>query len=113
MKPCISVVMPVWNGETFLREAIDSILSQTFADFELIIVDDGSTDGTAKILASYPDARLRVFRLDHAGIVVALNFGAAQARGTWIARQDADDISWPGRLEAQWKALQLNPHAVL
>ena len=113
MKPRISVVMPVWNGEAYLREAIDSILFQTFTDFELIIVDDGSTDGTAKILASYHDARLRVFRLDHAGIVVALNFGIAQAKAEWIARQDADDVSLPHRLEAQWKALQLNPHAVL
>lgn len=113
MKPRISVVMPVWNGEAYLREAIDSIVSQTFTDFELIIVDDGSTDGTAKILASYHDARLRVFRLDHAGIVVALNFGIAQAKAEWIARQDADDVSLPHRLEAQWKALQLNPQAVL
>ena len=113
MKPRISVVMPVWNGEAYLREAIDSILFQTFTDFELIIVDDGSTDGTAKILASYHDARVRVFRLDHAGIVVALNFGIAQAKAEWIARQDADDVSLPTRLEKQWKALQLNPHAVL
>jgi glycosyltransferase involved in cell wall biosynthesis len=113
MTPRISIIMPVWNGEAYLREAMDSILSQTFTDFELIIVDDGSTDGTAKILASYHDARVRVFRLDHAGIVVALNFGIAQAKAEWIARQDADDVSLPTRLEKQWKALQLNPHAVL
>jgi glycosyltransferase involved in cell wall biosynthesis len=113
MKPRISVVMPVWNGEAYLREAIGSILSQTFTDFELIVVDDGSSDGTPKILASYHDVRVRVFRLDHAGIVVALNFGIAQAKAEWIARQDADDVSLPHRLEAQWRALQLNPHAVL
>jgi glycosyltransferase involved in cell wall biosynthesis len=112
-QPRISVVMPVWNGEKYLAAAVDGILNQTFRDFEFIIVDDGSTDGTAKILASYHDARLRIFRLDHAGIVVALNFGLAQARGAWIARQDADDISLPHRLEAQWKILELNPHAVL
>lgn len=105
--------MPVWNGEVFLREAINSILSQTFTDFELIVVDDGSTDGTPAILVSYSDSRLKVCRLQHAGIVVALNTGIAQARGEWIARQDADDISQPQRLEAQWKALQFNPQAVL
>ena len=113
MKSRISVVMPVWNGETFLREAIDSILSQTFTDFELIVVDDGSTDRTPAILASCSDSRLKVCRLQHAGIVVALNTGIAQARGAWIARQDADDISLPQRLETQWQALQLNPRAVL
>jgi len=112
-QPRISVVMPVWNGEQYLAAAVDSILNQTFRDFEFIIVDDGSTDGTAKILASYHVVRMQVSRLDLAGIVAALNFGIAQARGAWIARQDADDISLPQRLEAQWKALQHNPHAVL
>jgi len=105
--------MPVWNGEKFLAAAVDSLLAQTFTDFELLVMDDGSTDRTPEILKSYTDPRLRVQRLDHAGIVVALNFGIAQAKAKWIARQDADDISRPGRLEAQWKALQLNPHAVL
>jgi glycosyltransferase involved in cell wall biosynthesis len=111
--PRISVVMPVWNGEKYLAAAVDSILAQTLADFEFIVVDDGSTDGTAKILASYHDPRLRIFRREHAGIVVALNFGMAQARAAWIARQDADDISLPRRLEAQWQTLQLNSQAVL
>jgi glycosyltransferase involved in cell wall biosynthesis len=111
--PQISVVMPVWNGERYLREAVDSILAQTFADFEFIVVDDGSTDATTEILASYHDPRLRSFRLDHAGIVVALNSGIAQARGGWIARQDADDVSKPDRLEKQRAALNRNPGAVL
>jgi glycosyltransferase involved in cell wall biosynthesis len=113
MTPRISIIMPVWNGEKFLAAAVDSLLAQTFTDFELLVIDDGSTDRTPEILKGYTDPRLRVQRLDHAGIVVALNFGVAQARGAWIARQDADDISRPRRLEAQWKALQLNPHAVL
>lgn len=111
--PAISVLMPVWNGEKYLAEAVESILSQSFGDFELIVVDDGSTDSTPAILSRYPDERLRVFRLDHAGIVSALNFGIAQARAPWIARQDADDISLPGRLESQWRAVAKNPSAVL
>lgn len=113
MNPLVSVVMPVWNGEEFLGAAIDSLLAQTFRDFELIVVDDGSTDRTPAILKSYADARLRVYRLDHAGIVTALNHGLAHARADWIARQDADDLSQPDRLEKQWAALSRQPSAVL
>lgn len=113
MDPVVSVVMPVWNGEKYLVAAVDSILAQTFTDFELIVVDDGSTDDTAKILKSYDDPRLRIEGLDHAGIVVALNHGLAKARGNWIARQDADDISSPQRFAKQWQALNAQPQAVL
>jgi len=105
--------MPVWNGEKYLAASVDSILGQTYRDFEFLIVDDGSTDGTAKILASYHDPRLRIIRTGHAGIVSALNLGLAQARADWIARQDADDISRPRRLEILWRALQRHPGAVL
>ena len=97
MQPRISILMPVWNGEKFLAAAVDSLLAQTFTDFELLVVDDGSTDATPEILRAYSDPRLRVVRLDHAGIVVALNHGLAQARAEWIARQDADDLSEPRR----------------
>jgi glycosyltransferase involved in cell wall biosynthesis len=113
MNPLVSVVMPVWNGEKYLAPAIAGILAQTFGDFEFIIVDDGSSDSTPAILQSYADPRIRVIRLDHVGIVTALNCGIAQARGAWIARQDADDISLPRRLEMQWAALARNPKAVL
>ena len=112
MKPRISVVMPVWNGEAYLREAIDSILSQTFTDFELIIVDDGSTDGTAEILQSCRDERIRIVQEGHLGFVGAVNRGVAAARTEWIARQDADDVSLPTRLEKQWEAIQKQPAAV-
>ncbi len=112
MKPCISVVMPVWNGEAYLREAIDSILSQTFTDFELIIVDDGSTDGTAEILQSYRDERIRIVQEGRLGFVGAVNRGVAAARAEWIARQDADDVSLPTRLKKQWEAIQKQPAAV-
>jgi glycosyltransferase involved in cell wall biosynthesis len=112
MKPRISVVMPVWNGEAYLREAIDSILSQTFTDFELIVIDDGSTDGTAQILQSYRDTRIRIIQEGHLGFVGAVNRGVAAARAEWIARQDADDVSLPTRLEKQWEAIQKRPTAV-
>jgi glycosyltransferase involved in cell wall biosynthesis len=115
MPPKISIIMPVWNGEKFLREAVDSVLNQTFADWELILIDDGSTDATPEILRAYAkaDSRVRAHRLDHAGIVVALNHGLAEAKGDWIARLDADDISEPIRLERQWEAVNRHPRAVL
>jgi hypothetical protein len=100
--PAISVVMPVHDGERFLAEAIASILGQTFTSLELIVVDDGSTDGTAAILDREKDRRLRVHRLgQNQGITRALNDGCRQARGRFIARMDADDVSVPGRLETQ------------
>lgn len=113
MNPLVSVVMPVWNGEKYLAPAVDSILAQTFRNFEFIIVDDGSTDDTSNILKSYSDSRLQVHRLNHTGIVTALNHGIAHARSAWIARQDADDVSLPQRLEKQWVALKRSPQAVL
>jgi glycosyltransferase involved in cell wall biosynthesis len=111
--PIISVLMPVWNGAEYLREAIEGILNQTFSNFEFIVVDDGSTDGTSGILSSYKDPRLKVFRREHAGIVSALNFGAAQVQGNWIARQDADDVSHPNRLELQWLSVKKRPDVAL
>jgi glycosyltransferase involved in cell wall biosynthesis len=113
MTPLISIIMPVWNGEAYLAEAVDSLLAQTFTDFELLVIDDGSTDRTPEILRRYADPRLRVLRLEHAGIVVALNHGLANARADWVARLDADDLSEPHRLERQWQAVKQHPHAVL
>ncbi|HEY5345943.1 MAG TPA: glycosyltransferase family 2 protein, partial [Verrucomicrobiae bacterium] len=113
MAPRISIIMPVWNGEKFLAAAVDSLLAQTFSDFELLVIDDGSTDRTPEILRAYADPRLRVLRLDHGGIVVALNHGLSQAGADWIARLDADDISLPRRLELQWQAVNRRPRTVL
>jgi len=107
----ISFVMPVWNGEKYLREAVDSVLAQTFKDFELIIVDDGSTDATVSILESYQDERIRIVKQSRKGFVAAVNRGVAEARSEWIARHDADDISSPLRLEKQWNAIQRHPDA--
>src|SRR6185295_10463581 len=103
--PQISVLMPTWNAAQFIAEAVESVLAQTLTDFEFIVVDGGSTDRTLGILSRYQDARLRVLSAPSAGIVPALNFGIEQARAPWIARQDADDISLPRRLEVQWTTL--------
>ena len=94
--------MPVYNGERYLREAVESILRQTFSDFEFLIIDDGSRDGTSAILRSYRDDRIRVFENEHnLGLIAALNKGLQMARGEYVARMDADDISLPRRLERQ------------
>jgi glycosyltransferase involved in cell wall biosynthesis len=113
MPPKLSVVLPVWNGEKYIAEAVESVLRQTFAHFELLVIDDGSTDATAAILASYDDPRIKIHRLAHGGIVQALNFGVAQSQAEWIARQDADDRSLPERFAMQWQALQEHKNAVL
>jgi glycosyltransferase involved in cell wall biosynthesis len=111
--PHVSVVMTVWNGEKHIAESIDSILKQAYQDLELIVVDDGSTDGTCRVVETFQDPRLRLFRRPHCGIVPSANFGVAQARGPYIARLDADDISLPDRLARQVEALERNPSAVL
>jgi len=107
-EPLISVVLPVYNGEKYLIEAIDSILVQTFVDFELIMIDDGSTDGSYRILQEYEnrDARLRVFTRKNQGLVATLNEGIELARGKWIARMDQDDIALPQRFEKQLSWLE-------
>jgi glycosyltransferase involved in cell wall biosynthesis len=107
----VSVVLPVRDGERFLREAIESILRQTYADLELVVVDDGSTDGTVEVLESFRDDRLRLFWQEPLGLVVALQRGVAEARAAFVARMDADDVSEPERLERQVELLRLRPRA--
>jgi glycosyltransferase involved in cell wall biosynthesis len=109
MTPQISIVMPVYNGEAFLRESLNSIICQTFSDFELIVIDDGSTDRTSAILSGCNDPRLRVARLEHAGLPAALNEGLRLARAEWIARIDHDDLMVPNRLERQLAYLSEHP----
>jgi glycosyltransferase involved in cell wall biosynthesis len=99
--PKVSVLLPVRNGMPFLPAAIDSVLNQTFGDFELIAIDDGSTDGTADYLQQLADRRVRVLSPRTAGLASALNAGLAVARGRYLARQDADDWSAPDRLARQ------------
>jgi len=102
IEPRISVLMPVYNGRDFLRPAVESILAQKFEDFELIIVDDGSTDDSREIIRGYRDPRIRLFAADHAGLTASLNRGGKACRGPFIARMDADDIAAPDRFEAQY-----------
>jgi glycosyltransferase involved in cell wall biosynthesis len=97
--------MSVNNGEKYLREAVDSILAQTLTDFEFIIVDDGSTDGTVDILRTYSDPRIRTVRQENRGLTKSLNRGIGVSRGEFIARQDADDRSFPERLATQLEFL--------
>ena len=110
--PVISVVMSVYNGEKYLREAIESILGQTFIDFEFIIINDGSTDESAAIISSYNDTRIRLIQQENKGLAPALNVGLKVARGKYIARMDADDISLPGRFEKQFNFLESHPECV-
>ena len=113
--PLISVVMPVWNAERYLAEAIDSVLSQTHTRFELVIVDDGSEDRSREIIARYAesDARLRPIYAAHRGLVATLNAGCRAAHGHYIARLDSDDIALPERLEAQVRFLEENSQVAL
>ena len=106
--PRVSVVLPVWNAVTTIRRAVDSILNQSFTDLELIVLDDGSTDGTTKLLAGISDCRLRVLSGPHAGVAAAMNQAVAKARAPLIARMDADDFAPPCRIE--WQLDHLDAH---
>lgn len=108
--PSISVVMPVYNASQFLQQAIDSILGQTYTDFEFIIINDGSTDDTESIIQSYADSRIKYFSNPlNLGIVETLNKGIDLAQGKYLARMDADDIALPERLEKQQRLMEDNP----
>lgn len=102
MTPKVTILMAVYNGQAYLRECIDSVLNQTFKDFEFLIVNDGSTDSTLDIIKSYKDERIRLLRNEkNLSQVASLNLGLEHAKGEYIARIDADDIMLPNRLERQ------------
>lgn len=107
----VSVLMPVYNGEKHLKEAVESILNQTYSNFEFIIINDGSTDGTAEILERYRqrDYRIQVYGQSNHGLVMSLNRGLELAQGKYIARMDADDISLPERFAAQVSFMEKHP----
>ncbi len=106
----ISVLMPVYNTkEEYLRTSIESILNQTFTDFEFIIVNDGSTNNAEEVILSYKDDRIKYFKQENQGIVGALNNAWSKASGKYIARMDSDDIAYPERFAKQIKFLEENP----
>ncbi len=113
--PTVSVVMPVYNARRYVAHAIRSVRAQTFPDWELLIFDDGSTDGTREILGEYAarDTRIRLFLNEHMGYVTWLNEGLRQARGTFWARMDADDVALPLRFEKQVAYLRQHPECVV
>ena len=109
--PKVSVYMPVYNiKEEWLREAIESILNQTFSDFEFIIINDGSTNNAEEVILSYKDSRIRYYKQENQGYIAASNKGLELAQGEYIAKMDSDDISLPTRLEKQVEYLDNNPN---
>ena len=109
-KPMITVLMSVYNGEKYLKEAIDSILTQTFEDFEFLIINDGSTDSSVEIIEAYDDPRIRLVNNEkNLKLIASLNKGISLARGKYIARMDSDDVSMPERFEKEVKFLEGNP----
>lgn len=108
-RPGVSVLMSVHNGEPWVSAAVESVLGQTFGDFELIVVDDGSTDRTGEILDRFRDPRLRVVHQSHQGLTRSLNRALAVARAPLVARMDADDVSLPERLSRQVAFLEAHP----
>jgi len=115
MKPTVSVLLPVYNAERYVESAVRSILTQTFRDFELIIINDGSTDGSKAILEKLAaeDSRIVLISRPNTGYVVALNEAISRSRGLLLARMDSDDISLPTRFEKQVQHLSQNPRCVL
>lgn len=111
--PLISVVIPVYNGEKTIRQTLESVLNQTFTDFEVIVINDGSQDTTLEIVANIADPRLKVFSYPNAGQAASRNRGLSQARGEFIAFLDADDLWTSDKLEAQLRVLQENPQAAV
>jgi len=111
--PMITILMPAYNAQKYIAAAITSALNQSFTDFELLIINDGSTDDTQKIIHSFNDKRIRLINQSNQGVSAALNHGLTKANANYIARFDADDISYPLRLEKQYHFLIENPEYIL
>ncbi|MGC4031250.1 MAG: glycosyltransferase [Tepidisphaeraceae bacterium] len=115
MTPAVSILMSVYNGQAYLAEAMESLLAQSFRDFELIVIDDGSTDRSPAILAKFAekDARIRRITQANAGLTVSLNRAAKLAKASLLAHMDPDDVAVPNRLEKQVAFLNANPQIIL
>lgn len=109
----ITVLMPAYNAAKYIAEAIWSVLEQTFTDFELLIINDGSTDSTVAEIHKFNDPRIRLIESSHQGIATALNKGLQEAKGNYIARFDADDICYPDRLRIQYNFMIAHPEYIL
>src|SRR5262249_4651515 len=109
--PRVSVIIPAWNAARTILETVRSVQAQTFRDFELIVVDDGSTDDTLDVLAAVDDPRLAVYSYDNGGLATARTRGTARASGELVSFVDADDLWTPDKLEAQIAALSARPGA--
>lgn len=109
----VSVILPLYNAEKFIKLAVDSVLNQTYKNFELIIINDGSTDNSYKIVSEISDSRILLINQENLGLAATLNKCLKLAKGDLIARMDADDICEPNRLELQVKCFQKNPNLVL
>jgi len=111
-KSQLTVILPVRNGEKFVAAAVASVLNQTFREFELWVLENGSDDGTAQIVRSIKDSRIKVFELGPVGVQGALQYGIENAPTEWLARMDADDLMFPNRLEMQMNFIKKNPRLV-
>ncbi|PZV06832.1 MAG: glycosyl transferase family A [Leptolyngbya sp.] len=109
--PTVSVVVPVYNGEATLAKTLESILNQTFSDLEVVVIDDGSTDGTLAVLSNFKDPRIKIFSYENGGLPVARNRGINRATGEFISFIDADDLWSIDKLEQQVQALNHHPQA--
>ena len=111
----VTVLMPVYNSEKYIAQAVESILNQSFRAFEFIIINDGANDATTAILNNYAvkDSRIRLINQSNQGIVAALNRGLSESKGKWIFRMDHDDIALPHRLECQMEEIKQNPDLIL
>ena len=109
LNPTVTVLMSVFNEQTYLRAAIESILNQTFSDFEFLIIDDGSKEPIENLIAEYKDGRIRSFRHENMGLARSLNEGLRLASGTYIARMDGDDVCRSDRLELQIRQMAAHP----
>lgn len=109
MKPLVSVLLPVYNCRSYIEQSIQSILEQSYDNFEIIIIDDGSIDGSGELIQQFANPRVRLYRQPNQGLATSLNRAIALARGKYLARQDADDVSLPTRLEKQVRFLEAHP----
>ena len=109
----ISIIIPAYNAQKYIKQTIQSVLQQTYTDWELIIINDGSTDGTLEEVSNFSDSRLKIFNFPNAGVAISRNRGMSQASGEYIAFLDADDLWTSDKLISQLSALQANPEAAV